>query len=218
MPSYSISQACQCWRDARSLVTFCSNCRRCRSRSAKLSLTVPVMTLLKFHTDGDLPRSCHGRLIYYERNGFRTDRGDIFQPYEYQRLWSRFIMPTTMSKVSTYKEPQKVALNPGEENGELQNRLQALVLDQNSSTDIPDVCPVCKQTRYLKKDLRFLVNPECYHKMCESCVDRIFSQGPAPCPVAGCAKTLRKQRFRSPTFADLRVEREVDIRRRVATM
>ncbi|KAL9127425.1 MAG: hypothetical protein Q9217_003694 [Psora testacea] len=79
-----------------------------------------------------------------------------------------------------------------------------------------DICPVCKSSRYLNPNMRFLVNPECYHKMCESCVDRIFSQGPAPCPVAGCARTLRKQRFRRQTFEDLQIEREVDIRRRVA--
>ncbi|KAI4274322.1 MAG: hypothetical protein LQ337_004016 [Flavoplaca oasis] len=79
-----------------------------------------------------------------------------------------------------------------------------------------DICPVCKSTRYLNPDMRFLVNPECYHKMCESCVDRIFSQGPAPCPIAGCARTLRKQRFRKQTFEDLKIEREVDVRRRVA--
>lgn len=66
--------------------------------------------------------------------------------------------------------------------------------------------------------MRFLVNPTCYHKMCESCVDRIFSQGPAPCPVAGCGRTLRKQRFRRQTFEDLHIEREVDIRRRVSTI
>ena len=123
-----------------------------------------------------------------------------------------------MSRAPARNESQKVVAHPGEENGELQTRLQALDLDQDSSTNLPDVCPICKQTRYFKKDLRFLINPECYHKMCESCVDRIFSQGPAPCPVAGCAKTLRKQRFRSPTFADLQVEREVDIRRRIAAM
>jgi len=64
--------------------------------------------------------------------------------------------------------------------------------------------------------MKFLVNPECYHKMCESCVDRIFSHGPAQCPVAGCRKTLRKHRFRAQTFEDIKVEREVDIRRRVA--
>lgn len=66
--------------------------------------------------------------------------------------------------------------------------------------------------------MRFLVNPECYHKMCESCVERIFSHGPAPCPVAGCARTLRKARFRRQTFEDLKIEREVDIRRRVASV
>ncbi|KAI4120668.1 MAG: hypothetical protein LQ338_006845 [Usnochroma carphineum] len=79
-----------------------------------------------------------------------------------------------------------------------------------------DICPVCKSSRYLNPNMRFLVNPECYHKMCESCVDRIFSTGPAPCPVAGCARTLRKQRFRKQTFEDLKIEREVDVRRRVA--
>ncbi|KAL9111459.1 MAG: hypothetical protein Q9227_004137 [Pyrenula ochraceoflavens] len=51
--------------------------------------------------------------------------------------------------------------------------------------------------------------------MCESCVDRIFSSGPAPCPIAGCKRTLRKARFRKQTFEDLAIEREVDIRKRV---
>ena len=63
--------------------------------------------------------------------------------------------------------------------------------------------------------MKFKVNPECYHKMCESCVDRIFSHGPAPCPIAGCARTLRKMKFREQTFEDLKIEREVDIRKRV---
>jgi hypothetical protein len=81
-----------------------------------------------------------------------------------------------------------------------------------------EVCPVCKSSRYLNPNMRFLINPECYHKMCESCVDRIFSSGPASCPVAGCRKTLRKNRFRQQTFEDIGVEREVDIRRRVMHM
>lgn len=63
--------------------------------------------------------------------------------------------------------------------------------------------------------MKFRVNPECYHKMCESCVDRIFSHGPAPCPIAGCARTLRRNKFREQTFEDLKIEREVDIRKRV---
>ncbi|RAQ41957.1 RNA polymerase II transcription factor B subunit 3 [Aspergillus flavus] len=81
--------------------------------------------------------------------------------------------------------------------------------------DEDEVCPVCKSSRYLNPDMQFLINPECYHKMCESCVDRIFSSGPANCPVATCHKTLRKNRFRKQTFEDINVEREVDIRRRV---
>ncbi|OCK98408.1 CDK-activating kinase assembly factor [Cenococcum geophilum 1.58] len=79
-----------------------------------------------------------------------------------------------------------------------------------------DICPVCKSSRYLNPNMRFLVNPECYHKMCESCVDRIFSHGPAPCPIAGCRRTLRKPKFRKQTFEDIQVEREVDIRRRMS--
>ncbi|KAJ5610642.1 hypothetical protein N7510_007361 [Penicillium lagena] len=81
--------------------------------------------------------------------------------------------------------------------------------------DEDEVCPVCKSSRYLNPNMRFLINPECYHKMCESCVDRIFSSGPSSCPVAGCRKTLRKNKFRQQTFEDIGVEREVDIRRRV---
>jgi CDK-activating kinase assembly factor MAT1 len=61
--------------------------------------------------------------------------------------------------------------------------------------------------------MQFKVNPECYHKMCSSCIDRIFSSGPAPCPIAGCHRTLRKARFRLQTFADIGVEKEVDKRR-----
>lgn len=118
------------------------------------------------------------------------------------------------------------ARRPGEEDGEhhLHTHLRTLDLSSPSPTPAspsanpssPDICPVCKSSHYLNPNMRFLVNPECYHKMCESCVDRIFSQGPAPCPVAGCARTLRKQRFRRQTFEDLQIEREVDIRRRVA--
>ena len=33
--------------------------------------------------------------------------------------------------------------------------------------------------------------------------------------MAGCRRTLRKNRFRKQTFDDIHVEREVDIRKRV---
>lgn len=54
--------------------------------------------------------------------------------------------------------------------------------------------------------------------MCTSCVDRLFTSGPAPCPVAGCHVTLRKKGFHAAFFADLTIEREVDIRRRVGAI
>ena len=78
-----------------------------------------------------------------------------------------------------------------------------------------DRCPQCKTDRYLNPKLRLLVSP-CYHKMCESCLDRIFSLGPAPCPE--CGHVCRKYEFGVQTFQDLRVEKEVDIRRRVGKL
>lgn len=81
--------------------------------------------------------------------------------------------------------------------------------------DNRDMCPICKTDRYLSPDVKFLVNPECYHKICESCVDRIFSLGPAQCPYKGCDKILRKNKFKTQIFDDVGVEKEVDIRKRV---
>ncbi|GAB0132791.1 hypothetical protein EsDP_00001217 [Epichloe bromicola] len=82
--------------------------------------------------------------------------------------------------------------------------------------DQDETCPVCKTTRYFNRDMEFLINPECYHRMCKTCVERIFRDGPNQCPYATCHKTLRLRGFKSAFFADLSVEREVDIRRRVA--
>lgn len=76
-----------------------------------------------------------------------------------------------------------------------------------------DQCPVCKSDRYLNPKLRLLVS-SCYHKMCESCIDRLFTLGPAPCPI--CQTTLRKLAFIPQTFEDLTVEKEVAVRRRMA--
>lgn len=80
-------------------------------------------------------------------------------------------------------------------------------------TDPSDRCPNCKTDRFLNPRLKLLVSP-CYHKLCTSCIDRIWSLGPAPCPE--CGNVCRKSQFGSQTFADLAVEREVDIRKRVA--
>jgi CDK-activating kinase assembly factor MAT1 len=85
----------------------------------------------------------------------------------------------------------------------------------NGSPD--DICPICKTIRYLNKDMVFLINPECYHPMCSNCVTRIFA-GPNQCPYSECNKTLRRKDFRRAFFDDLKVEREVDIRKRVAAV
>lgn len=87
--------------------------------------------------------------------------------------------------------------------------------DVTEFDDNKDMCPICKTDRYLSPDVKFLVNPECYHKICESCVDRIFSLGPAPCPYKNCDKILRKNKFKTQVFDDVGVEKEVDIRKRV---
>ncbi|KAF4965181.1 hypothetical protein FSARC_6999 [Fusarium sarcochroum] len=84
--------------------------------------------------------------------------------------------------------------------------------------DQDETCPVCKTSRYFNRDMEFLINPECYHRMCKTCVERIFKDGPNQCPYAGCHKTLRQRGFKTAFFADLAVEREVDIRRRVAAV
>ena len=79
-----------------------------------------------------------------------------------------------------------------------------------------DMCPICKTDKYLSPNMNFLINPECYHKICESCVDRIFSLGPAPCPYPKCGKILRKNKFKKQIFDDLGIEKEIDIRKRVS--
>lgn len=50
--------------------------------------------------------------------------------------------------------------------------------------------------------------------MCEACVARIFTLGPAPCPI--CGRQLRKNKFRAQTFSDVQIEKEIDVRRRLA--
>ncbi|PNS16218.1 CDK-activating kinase assembly factor MAT1 [Sphaceloma murrayae] len=123
-----------------------------------------------------------------------------------------------MSRMAQNRSAPAAAAS-GDQDGEQTLERHFSKLDVSHSNLSPtDICPVCKSSRYLNKSMRFLVNPECYHKMCESCVDRIFSHGPNKCPIAGCKRTLRKHRFREQTFEDIQVEREVDIRRRVAAI
>jgi hypothetical protein len=76
-------------------------------------------------------------------------------------------------------------------------------------------CPVCRSTRFLNPSLVLFVSP-CFHKMCQSCITRIFAAGSAPCPQ--CKTILRKNNFVQPTFEDMYVEKECGVRRRVSKM
>ncbi|ELQ74430.1 putative E3 ubiquitin ligase containing RING finger [Trachipleistophora hominis] len=71
-------------------------------------------------------------------------------------------------------------------------------------------CPQCKSDSYLNPNIKIYVSP-CYHKMCENCVSRIFSQGESACPE--CGTLLRRINFISQTFEDIDVERECRIRK-----
>ncbi|KAM0678650.1 CDK-activating kinase assembly factor MAT1 [Binucleata daphniae] len=72
------------------------------------------------------------------------------------------------------------------------------------------MCPVCKSNSYLNPSIRIYISP-CYHKMCQTCLNRVFSQSQAPCPE--CGTTLRKVNYISQTFEDIEVERECKIRK-----
>ena len=104
---------------------------------------------------------------------------------------------------------------PGNEDGRYRERAGPTL---SLIADFPDRCPHCSSTRYMNRNLKLLTNSVCYHKLCETCVDRLFGPGPRPCPYAGCGRTIRRMQFRVPTFGDLQIEREVDIRRRVASI
>lgn len=82
----------------------------------------------------------------------------------------------------------------------------------------PDQCPSCHTTKATNPTIRFKVNPKCYHRVCEGCIDRHFAAGKAKCPVADCKQEVWKRDWRVPTFEDLQIEREVDIRKRVMAM
>lgn len=73
-----------------------------------------------------------------------------------------------------------------------------------------ETCPVCRGSRYLHPKMVLLVSP-CYHRLCETCINRLFLHGNAPCPL--CGTVLRKGNFVQATFEDLRVEKEVRIRK-----
>ncbi|OMH78859.1 RNA polymerase II transcription factor B subunit 3 [Zancudomyces culisetae] len=52
--------------------------------------------------------------------------------------------------------------------------------------------------------------------MCSACIDRLYSMGPAPCPIPGCNQILRRANFYQQIFEDLTVEREIRVRQRLS--
>src|SRR5438045_577659 len=69
-----------------------------------------------------------------------------------------------------------------------------------SSPVVPDQCPSCHTTKATNPTIRFKVNPKCYHRVCEGCIDRHFAAGKAKCPVADCKQEVWKRDWRVPTF------------------
>ncbi|CAH7666173.1 RNA polymerase II transcription factor B subunit 3 [Phakopsora pachyrhizi] len=129
---------------------------------------------------------------------------------------SNFFKTQTTSNNNSFNPSQTSKIIVGSINGQ-NNGPKNLQSDQTGRIaeffSESDVCPVCKSDRYLNPNLRLLVS-RCYHKMCESCIDRIFSLGPEPCPI--CGQILRKINFAPQTFENLSVEKEVVIRRRIS--
>lgn len=97
-------------------------------------------------------------------------------------------------------------------------RLECVTTDQLTFYPGRDKCPVCGSDPRTHPGLRFKINTKCYHRICEGCVDRNFSSGKAECPVGGCHVHLWKREWRTQTFEDLKIEREVEIRKRVHKM
>lgn len=79
---------------------------------------------------------------------------------------------------------------------------------QNPMTEL--YCPVCKADSYLNPNIKIYVSP-CFHRICESCLYKLFQQGHAPCPE--CGILLRRINFIVSTFEDIEVERELKMRK-----
>ena len=74
-------------------------------------------------------------------------------------------------------------------------------------------CPKCFTTKLKNPNLTLLVNV-CGHPLCKNCVDMMFVRGSAACPE--CHLPLKRGEFRDRLFEDSYVEKEVQIRRKIA--
>lgn len=83
--------------------------------------------------------------------------------------------------------------------------------ERNSVYEIE--CPACKTTKYRNPHMKLMVNV-CGHALCENCVRMLFIKETGQCPE--CDMVLKRGKFRIQVFEDPLVEKEVDIRRKVA--
>lgn len=72
------------------------------------------------------------------------------------------------------------------------------------------VCPVCKCDSYFNPNIKIYTSP-CFHRICVTCLYRIFQQGYSPCPE--CGTLLRRINYISSTFEDIEVEKELKFRK-----
>ncbi|RPB22543.1 MAT1-domain-containing protein [Terfezia boudieri ATCC MYA-4762] len=88
------------------------------------------------------------------------------------------------------------------------------VLKLYKETQRLEIYPVSKSSLYLNQNMKFLIN-ECYHKMCESCVDRICKFPPFVLDHPRASSAAPKSSISKQIFENIAIEREVDIRKRV---
>lgn len=97
----------------------------------------------------------------------------------------------------------------------ISNQTMKITASRLTNSSARDRCPTCGNDTRNTPGIKFKINTKCYHRICETCVDRFFSSGKAECPIGDCHKQLWKREWRTQTFEDLKIEREVEIRRKV---
>lgn len=76
-----------------------------------------------------------------------------------------------------------------------------------------DVCSACHVDYYYNPNIRILFSAICDHRVCESCVKRLFQRGPYKCPA--CDRQLRASDFNQEAKEARQVDSEVKVRRQI---
>lgn len=81
---------------------------------------------------------------------------------------------------------------------------------------IPSHCPSCHAEKLFQPSLLLLASNICYHVICDDCVKRYFGTGTGKCPV--CFREQSRGNFFKPQYFDLRVEKELNVRKYVMSI